>query len=119
MINWPLNYIGIPYKYGGKSPRDGFDCWTFFCYIQKEHYSRIVGETVNDIPKDYWISTDDPKDGDAVLLGLSSKPSHIGIYITNPDKGIIHCNTGLGVCFIRNEKIKYQPLKVNGYFTYK
>jgi cell wall-associated NlpC family hydrolase len=75
-----LQYLGVPYKWGGASPSGGFDCsgFTMFVYAQ-------LGVSLPHYTGDQWqmgtaVSRDDLQPGDLVFFdGLG----HEGMYIGN------------------------------------
>ncbi len=82
ILNVSQSYLGLPYKYGGNTPAEGFDCSGFTKYV----YSKAAG--IN-IPR---VSKDQAKAGKSVprsqirpgdLVAFNSPVDHVGIYIGN------------------------------------
>lgn len=71
-----LNYLGVPYVWGGTSPR-GFDCSGFVQYVYKEQGIMLPRTTYNQILCGERVSLDSLAIGDLVFFGNH----HVGIYI--------------------------------------
>lgn len=75
-----LNQIGVPYRYGGSSPR-GFDCSGLVQYS----YSR-AGKRVPRTTGQLWSSTaavarHELRVGDVLFFEIAGKMSHVGLYL--------------------------------------
>ncbi|MGB5333572.1 MAG: C40 family peptidase [Woeseiaceae bacterium] len=75
-----VNQIGVPYRYGGKSPR-GFDCSGLVHYS----YSR-AGKRVPRTTGQLWSSTavvarHELRAGDVLFFRIAGKMSHVGLYL--------------------------------------
>ncbi|WP_010283936.1 C40 family peptidase [Bacillus timonensis] len=93
VISIAMNYIGVPYVWGGTTP-NGFDCSGFlqFVYAQK-------GVTVSRTVSGIWsqgASVSTPSVGDLVFFQTYKPgPSHAGIYLGN--NKFIHADSTDGV----------------------
>ncbi|WP_028402110.1 C40 family peptidase [Ectobacillus panaciterrae] len=91
VVGKALQYLGVPYVWGGASP-SGFDCSGFISYIYGVGRQDVSG---------YWNSVsriDNPQPGDLVFFQGTYKagPSHIGIYIG--DGKMVHAgDSGIAV----------------------
>lgn len=83
VTNVALHYIGVPYQWGGTTPR-GFDCSGFVDYSYKQlgvSLPRTTGELYN---QGKSVSRSNLREGDLVFFSTyTSGPSHVGIYINN------------------------------------
>ena len=75
-----LGQVGMPYRYGGASPR-GFDCSGLIQYS----YQR-AGKSVPRTTSQLWVATTaiDRKDmraGDVLFFRIDGKMSHVGMYL--------------------------------------
>jgi len=73
--------VGVPYQYGGSSPRTGFDCsgLVFYAYSQA---GIPVPRTSRDIFKaTRKIALREAAPGDLVFFQDQEKLSHVGIYL--------------------------------------
>lgn len=103
MTHWAEQYIGQPWS-------EEKDCWWWFRFIQHKHYGivlpaieirsllvREVLATFHDHPeRKEWHEVDSPEDGDGVLIGRSSNPIHVGVWI-GPHRRVLHCEQKTGV----------------------
>jgi cell wall-associated NlpC family hydrolase len=84
LVSRAMNYLGTPYRYGGTSPKTGFDCSGFVYYL----YGAVFGQTIPRMPHDMAregtpVARSDLKRGDLVLFGHRGTFTHIGIYAGN------------------------------------
>lgn len=76
-----LSMIGVPYRYGGASPREGFDCsgLVFYTYASNGHVvPRTSWEQFNAARK---IALEDATAGDLLFFQDQEQLSHVGIYL--------------------------------------
>jgi cell wall-associated NlpC family hydrolase len=78
-------FIGVPYRYGGTSPRSGFDCSGFVQYVYEEQGIDLprtsrqmagAGVAVEPSPRALEI-------GDLMLFQQGGRISHVAIYTGN------------------------------------
>jgi murein DD-endopeptidase len=84
LVSRAMNYLGTPYRYGGTSPKTGFDCSGFVYYL----YGAVFGQKIPRMPHDMVregtpVARSDLKRGDLVLFGHRGTFTHIGIYAGN------------------------------------
>ena len=82
-----LQYLGIPYQWGGASPKTGFDCSGLVQYVFAQlgvslvHYAAAQYRS----PETVWIPPDRLRPGDLVFFtgadGTRKAPGHVGIYV--------------------------------------
>ncbi|HSC76027.1 MAG TPA: C40 family peptidase [Pseudomonadales bacterium] len=80
-----MQQVGKPYRYGGSSPKTGFDCSGLVDYVYRESVGIKLPRTVKAL-KEIAVPTvdkDDLETGDLVIFatGRSNKPDHAGIYV--------------------------------------
>ncbi|MBL0900173.1 MAG: C40 family peptidase [Reyranella sp.] len=84
LVSRAMNYLGTPYRYGGTSPKTGFDCSGFVYYL----YGAVFGQTIGRMPHEMvrqgvTVSRNELQKGDLVLFGSRGTYTHIGIYAGN------------------------------------
>ena len=85
LVQTAQRYIGIPYKWGGESAREGFDCSGLTMTVY-----RVNGLNLPRTSRQQWqagrpISTGQLQKGDLVFFATSGgkRVSHVGIYAGN------------------------------------
>lgn len=92
-----MNYLGVPYVYGGESPK-GFDCSGLIVYVYKQFgYSLPHSASSQWQSSGVHVERSDLQPGDLVLFCDPSRSngkscSHVGIYIGNNE--FIHASSG-------------------------
>ena len=75
-----LQQVGVPYRYGGQSPR-GFDCSGLVHYAYQQ-----AGLSIPRTTKQLWsaaatIEPDELQAGDLLFFRIDGKMSHVGMYL--------------------------------------
>jgi len=75
-------YIGIPYKYGGQTPK-GFDCSGLTAYVYKRHGVKLPRNSAKQAKVGRPVKKKNLQPGDLVFFSTSrrGRVSHVGIYI--------------------------------------
>ena len=102
-------YIGYPYVYGGSSPKTGFDCSGFVCWVFRQSGVYDTGRKgANGL---YSLCTDIPAEearpGDLVFfektMGSDVKGiTHVGIYVGN--NMMLHAGDPVGFADLKSDK---------------
>ncbi len=79
IVRLARKYLGVPYKFGGKSPR-GFDCSGLTNYVYKKAAGISLPRTSRAQAKQ-GRKVRVPKPGDLIFFNTSGRASHVGIYI--------------------------------------
>jgi hypothetical protein len=71
-------FVGVPYRWGGSSPRGGFDCSGFVAFVYRHFGVRLPHYTYSQYGRGRYISRRRLEPGDLVFFnGLS----HVGLYV--------------------------------------
>lgn len=84
IADFALNFLGSKYKYGGKTPEEGFDCSGLVYYVYSQ-FGYSLARVANDQARQgEEVAPEDLRAGD-VLAFYSGKDyvGHVGIYIGN------------------------------------
>ena len=112
---WLNEYIGIPYKFGGRE-RAGLDCYGLIKLIYQDRYQitlpdwvvddidlgttsglRTIIETIEEkVTSGDFTLKDAPCDGDFVFCYRNHGAHHCGVYFAG---GVIHCAEPMGVVY--------------------
>lgn len=80
-----MNFLGVPYRRGGESAQDGFDCSGFTRHVFEHSVGLVLPRrSVEQARAPGWleIERDELKPGDLVFFNtLRSAFSHVGIYV--------------------------------------
>ena len=103
VINFAETLIGIRYKYGAESVKDGFDCSGFVNYVFNHFNISVPRVTVDFTNTGEEVPLKECRPGDIILFTGSNEKSrvagHVGI-VTENDAGdvkFIHASTTRGV----------------------
>ncbi len=87
VVSTVVQYLGVPYKWAGASPRAGFDCSGLVKYVfgklgvSLPHYAAAQWDSPDAVP----VPPDHLRAGDLVFFtgsdGTRKAPGHVGIYV--------------------------------------
>lgn len=80
IVNTAMNYLGVPYVWGGTSP-SGFDCSGLVQYVCRKNGINIARVAASQRNCGTYVSRNNLQPGDLVFFGKGI--SHVGIYIGN------------------------------------
>jgi cell wall-associated NlpC family hydrolase len=70
-------FVGVPYSYGGMSPRSGFDCSGLVAFVYRHFGIALPHYTVAQFAEGRHIRRQRLQPGDLVFFGLG----HVGLYV--------------------------------------
>ncbi len=73
--------LGVPYRYGGASPKQGMDCSGLIYYLHRQQGQTVPRTTARQFRQTKPIRMADLKPGDLVFFRLTHKVSHVGLYV--------------------------------------
>jgi cell wall-associated NlpC family hydrolase len=74
--------LGSPYKFGGDSPNEGFDCSGLVQYVYNRHGIKLPRRASHQYQKTNRISPKKARPGDLLFFNINGKGiSHVGIYV--------------------------------------
>lgn len=82
VADYAVRFIGTPYRYGGSTPKSGFDCSGLINYVYKAVAKVVPPRTVALLQS--WgkaVSQRDLRAGDLVIFAKSKQPDHAGVYL--------------------------------------
>ncbi|WP_051330876.1 C40 family peptidase [Aneurinibacillus terranovensis] len=89
VVAYAMQFIGVPYTHGGRSPQTGFDCSGFTSYVYKHFGITISTGPIGQLQQGHQVSRSSMQPGDIVFFHSGAKSGyHEGIYIGN--NKIIH-----------------------------
>jgi len=115
-----MSLVGTPYRRGGVTPREGFDCFTLLRYVRQHCFGKPTptgGIPAEDVPSaraaalgiylalggkermgSPWLELTAPEEGCAVALGTwkVSRLHHCGVLVNG---GVLHALEGAGVVY--------------------
>jgi cell wall-associated NlpC family hydrolase len=97
VANYARRFVGVPYAWGGSSPRTGFDCSGFVRYVYEHFGISLPHSSYGDMSRGRDVLRKYLKPGDLVFFAGGS---HVGIYlggnrvIDAPHSGaVVHIST--------------------------
>jgi cell wall-associated NlpC family hydrolase len=111
---YALSLSGTPYKYGGTSPEQGFDCSGFVGHVFKHSLGKTLPRTSAEISRvGIKQRTESLHPGDLVFYNTLNKSySHVGIYLG--DGQFIHSPSSGKSVSIVNMNEPYWEKRYNG-----
>lgn len=114
MLLYAISLSGTPYRFGGKTPSEGFDCSGFVAHVYKTALNFILPRNALAMSRlGQIISTAELSPGDLVFFNTLASPfSHVGIYIG--DERFIHSPRSGGTIEIVPMQKKYWATRFDG-----
>ncbi|MGA0609210.1 C40 family peptidase [Caldimonas sp. KR1-144] len=111
-----MNFLGVPYKRGGQSAEQGFDCSGFTRHVFESSLGLVLPRRSQEQAKaPGWLSVkrEELRPGDLVFFNtLRSAFSHVGIYVG--DGKFIHAPRTGGQVRVEDMRAAYWAKRYNG-----
>lgn len=96
VVNYAMQFVGNPYKYGGSSLTNGADCSGFTMAVYAHFGYSLPHYSVSQRSSGVAVSSADRKPGDLICYNASGGSSHVAIYIGNNQ--VVHAgSTSTGI----------------------
>jgi cell wall-associated NlpC family hydrolase len=96
VVNYAMQFVGNPYKYGGSSLTNGADCSGFTMAVYAHFGYSLPHYSVSQRSSGVAVSSADRKPGDLICYNESGGSSHVAIYIGNNQ--VVHAgSTSTGI----------------------
>ena len=82
LVNTVKKYLGVPYVWGGTSPK-GFDCSGLMQYVCRQHGISIPRVAASQRNAGRYVSRENLLPGDLVFFAKGGRVNHVGMYIGN------------------------------------
>lgn len=82
LVNTAKKYLGVPYVWGGTSPR-GFDCSGLVQYVCRQNGISVPRVAASQRNAGRYVSRANLQPGDLVFFSSGGRVNHVGIYIGN------------------------------------
>ncbi len=109
-----LAYLGTPYRFGGLSPRTGFDCSGLVAYAYREGAGLALPRNTFDLSRlGEPVERAALRPGDLVFYNTQRREySHVGIYLG--EDRFVHAPTSGGEVRVENLRADYWMRRYNG-----
>ncbi len=113
IVDYSMQFLGLPYVWGGKKPETGFDCSGFTAYVMDRFNVKISPASRLQSKEGEPIKIRQALAGDLIFFGKNGKVSHVAMVTENGEKGlhVIH-STNRGVVVDNIDKSSYWKPRV-------
>ena len=116
MVLTAMNFLGVPYRRGGNSTEEGFDCSGFTRHVFEMSLGLVLPRRADEqarAPGMFAIKRDELKPGDLVFFNTLKRTfSHVGIYVG--DGKFIHSPRTGGEVRVEDMRLAYWAKRYNG-----
>jgi cell wall-associated NlpC family hydrolase len=111
-----MNFLGVPYRRGGDSPEQGFDCSGFTRHVFEHSLGLVLPRRADEQARQAGLLTvgkDELKPGDLVFFNTMRRAfSHVGIYVG--EGKFIHSPRSGGEVRVEDMRQAYWVRRFNG-----
>ncbi len=99
IIDFAQEFVGIKYRYAGRSPETGFDCSGFTSFILKKFDALVSSSSATQSLQGVKIPLTEVMPGDLLFFGRRGRIQHVAMVVEHNDNGIvcIHSTCSRGV----------------------
>ena len=111
------NLLGIPYKYAGTSPGEGFDCSGLVYYVFDRAGLRLQRASYLQAQEGEKITVQETSPGDLIFFAHSGdRINHVGIVTSHPGEplSMIHASSSKGVIHTNVAASNYWKTRLKG-----
>ena len=116
MVLTAMNFLGVPYRRGGTTGEDGFDCSGFTRHVFEMSLGLVLPRRADEqarAPGLFSIKRNELKPGDLVFFNTLKRTfSHVGIYVG--DGKFIHSPRTGGEVRVEDMRLAYWSKRYNG-----
>jgi len=114
MLDTALSYLGVPYRFGGASPRTGFDCSGLVNHVFRQAFGLSLPRSAREIARNgAAVARGELLPGDLVFFNTRGfLNSHVGIYLG--DSKFVHAPNARGRVRIDDLDDTYYRTRFNG-----
>lgn len=114
LVDRSLNFLGVPYRFGGTSPITGFDCSGFVGKVFADALGFGMPRTAAEMAQmGEQVKINELKPGDLVFFNTMRRAfSHVGIYLGNYQ--FVHAPSSGGVVRVEDMRISYWAARYDG-----
>lgn len=114
LVDRSLNFLGVPYRFGGTSPLTGFDCSGFVGKVFADALGFGMPRTAAEMAQmGEQVNRAELKPGDLVFFNTMRRAfSHVGIYLGNNQ--FVHAPSSGGVVRVEDMRINYWAARYDG-----
>jgi len=99
LVDYATSLVGVPYKYGGTSPTQGFDCSGFTGFVMLKYGYTLPRSSRDQAESGRMLKVKDVKPGDLLFFGKGKRIDHVAIVVRNARQSLqmVHSSSSHGV----------------------
>ena len=111
IVQLALSMVGVPYRYGGADPSEGFDCSGLVHYTYASNGQAVPRSSQSQFEAARKVSLEEAAEGDLLFFRDQDKLSHVAIYLG--DGRFVHApSSGKSVSVASVDETYYQEYLV-------
>lgn len=109
ITGYAQNFLGLRYRYAGRSPMTGFDCSGFTSYILGEFAVKVSASSATQSKQGKKIAFSNVQPGDLLFFGRRGAIQHVAMVVENTEEGIyaVHSTCTRGIIVENINKSSY------------